>query len=432
MLKENGNKLKNRKILWVGIFSLALVAVLGTLYYAHIEYQAEEDKKAQQAFEEQTKESILNDRRDALLKEAENLVKGYFVDEAIELLNKDESLVNDEIQEKIDEYTEYKNSYVLYEEPVQHIFFHSLILYPEYLFKNITVPSGGLNEGFSYKRELERMLPLLLERGYVLYNINDVFVKDENGIMKQKDIYLPAGKKPLILSVDDPAYANAGTDNIGLAHRMILDENGKLATEVVTPAKETIITFDGDVELVVMNFIEEHPEFSYRGARGIIASTGYLGFMGYTYEEILTDEGRSKAKSIADKLKEEGWLFASHSYTHNRLNFFGAGSNASNIAWDTKKWMEIIEPIVGSTNIFIAPFGYKLGGAALDVIINNGFDIYCNVVSQQKIVVYEKYALMGRIEMSGYSYTYYKNYLNKYLFDVDKVMDSYRPPMLSS
>ena len=84
---------------------------------------------------------------------------------------------------------------------------------------------------------------------------------------------------------------------------------------------------------------------------------------------------------MTDKLKEEGWLFASHSYTHNRNNFFGPNSNPYNILSDTTRWKNKMVPIVGETNIFIAPFGYRLKGAGLDVILNNGFDIYCTVAS---------------------------------------------------
>lgn len=403
---------------------VALFTLLGIWGYNEIKLkQQEKNKQIEiQIKEKEQKEKENAEKRNQLIQEAKELFKGYYVDEAIELLNSNPELANEEVKKIINEYTEYKNSYVLYEDTVQHIFFHSLILYPEYLFKDITIPTGGYNEGFSYKRELERMLPLLLENGYVLYNIKDIYQKDENGKMVRKDIYLPKGKKPLILSVDDPAL----TYGKGFADQMILDENGNLATKVITPDNETIITYDGDVELVVNNFIKEHPEFSYRGARGIIATTGWEGFLGY---ELDTEESKAQAKAVADKLKEEGWLFASHSYTHNRTNYFGPNSSSYNIERDTTKWKNKMVPIIGETNIFIAPFGYRLKGAGLDVILNNGFDIYCTVASTSYEELYDDYALMSRIEMGGYSYVWYTDYINKHLFDVSKVRDSYRPPV---
>ncbi len=411
----------------IRVVCVLLLVSCGLFMYFYVQDKKETErlKEEEKRLEEIRLENEREVLRSQLLLEAEELFKGYYVDEAISLLEKDNSLINDVIQNKIDEYKEYKDSYVLYEGTVHHIFFHSLILYPEYLFRNINVPTGGYNEGFSYKRELERMLPLLLENGFVLYNIKDIYEKDETGKMVRKDIYLPKGKKPLILSVDDPAL----TYGVGFADQMIVDEDGNLATKVKTPDGETITTYDGDVELVVNNFIKEHPEFSYKGARGIIATTGWEGFFGH---ELDTEESKNEAKKVADKLKEEGWLFASHSYTHNRNYYFGPNSNAYNIKSDTSRWKAKMEPIIGKTNIFIAPFGYRLKGAGLQVILDNGFDIYCTVASVSYEELYDDYALMSRIEMGGYAYEKYTKYINNNLFDVSKVRDSYRPPVLSN
>lgn len=412
---------------------ISALAILGVYIYHDIKLKEQkeiiqDDIKKRNQDVENKKLEIKNqenaEKRNEIIKEAEVLFKGYYVDEAIDLLKSNKELINDEVSKIIEEYTKYKNDYVLYEGTVQHIFFHSLILYPEYVFRDITVPTGGYNEGFSYKRELDRMLPLLLENNYVLYNIKDIYEKDETGKMVRKDIYLPKDKKPLILSVDDPAL----TYGKGFADQMIIDENGNLATKVITPNNETIITYDGDVELVVNNFIKEHPEFSYRGARGIIATTGWEGFLGYDLE---TEESRTKAKQVADKLKEEGWLFASHSYSHNRQNYFGPNSMPYNIQRDTTRWLNKMTPIIGETNIFIAPFGYRLKGEGLNIVLNSGFDIYCTVASSSHEEIFDNYALMSRVEMSGYSYVWYKDYINKYLFDVSKVRDNYRPPLLN-
>ena len=128
-------------------------------------------------------------------------------------------------------------------------------------------------------------------------------------------------------------------------------------------------------------------------------------------------------------MKEKGWVFASHSYSHNKKNFFSSSLKISNIENDTKKWKEKIEPIVGSTNIFIAPFGYLLKGKALEVILSNGFDIYCTVGLKPEISINDRYILMSRNEIGGYAFRMYKNEMNNRFFDPDKVIDSYRPPL---
>ena len=319
---------------------------------------------------------------------------------------------------------EQQDGLVLWTEPVQHIFFHSLILYPEHLFRRVQDNDLLIKlykDNFVTHREFERILPQLFERGYVLYCISEVFSRDNDAgaEMRQNEIWLPEGKKPLIISIDDPSYHYGS----GFANRIILDENGILATEVITPAGQTIVTYDGDVSLVIDNFVQKNPEFSFRGARGIIATTGYLGFMGYKLD---TEDSREKAKAVANKYKENGWLFANHSYYHRRHWFLGDGGCAERITYDTKKWKEVIEPIVGETNLYVAPFGYLLEGAAFEVILANGYDIYFDVVLQQRIFVHERFALMGRVQIDGLGMRFNRTVLDALFFDVDSVKDRHR------
>ena len=363
-------------------------------------------------------------KRSVILEQSELLYLGYFYEEALALLNDDEDIINEEMKSLEDEITQAIDSLVKFEGDIKHIFFHSLILYPEHLFPNLNVPTGGYNEGFAFQEELIRMLPQLYERGYVLYDINRIFSKDENGTMRQNDIFLPPGKIPLVLSIDDPSYHYG----IGFANRVLLDEHGEIATEVITPSRETIITYDGDVELVVDAFVKEHPDFSYRGHKGIIAATGYMGIFGY---DLQTEESRQEAKTVSDKMKENGWIFANHSFTHNRTGFWGPESKASNIRYDVRRWREQMEPVIGQTNVFIAPFGYTLRGEGMQVIIDNEYDIYCNVDFNQRITVHPTYALMGRIEIGGYSLVRYANTLNRDFFDVASVIHHHRPPIIS-
>jgi len=402
----------------------------------------EEDRLPAEQLEAEQNEELLAARRESVLEESKRLFRGYFFDEAIELLNSDSELINHETLSLEAEIVAEKNGLVRYNGDIKHIFFHSLILYPEVLFPDLSIPTGGYNEGFIYQSELLRMLPQLLERGYVLYSISDIFSKDTSGVMRQNDIYLPPGKKPLVLSIDDPTYhygqrfAGGGFDRtrtpgVGFANRVVFDENGELATEVITPAGETIITYDGDVHVVIDAFVREHPEFSYRGNKGVIAATGYMGIFGYDLPDLHTEDIRQEVIAICDKFKENGWLFASHSYSHNRTGFWGPESNPNNISWDTRRWREEIEPVVGPTNIFIAPYGFLLRGDGMQVILENGFDIYCIVDFNQPVSIYSTHAVMGRIEIGGYSLARHANTLNRDFFDVETVKDQHRPPIAS-
>jgi len=370
----------------------------------------------------------LAERRNIILAEAERLYSGYFYEEALELLREDDTLFNEETESLEKSILDTIDSLVLFEGDVKHIFTHTLILYPEYLYKNISTPQGGYAY-FLYQRELARALPLLHERGFVLYDINDLFEKDADGNMQRKDIYLPPGKMPLILSIDDPGYENAASHGgIGFPNKLVLDENGEVGTEVITPDGEKLITYDGDVFLMVDNYVRENPGFSWRGAKGIIAATGVVfdkgshGLFGYDFKK--DTNAREIAKAIADKIKENGWLFASHSFTHNTTTL------RNRTAYDTNRWDEIHGPILGKTNIFIAPAGILLGAEGMKVLVEHGYDIYCTVDNRQLIErTSTPIIVMGRIEISWYSLARFTDILNRDFFDVSKVIDSHRPTL---
>ena len=314
---------------------------------------------------------------------------------------------------------------VPYEGEIRHIFFHSLIVYPEMVFTDRETPMGGYNAGFSEKAELEKILPQLYERGYVLYGLNECY-EMADGRMQRKEILLPAGKMPLILSVDDVAYAYGD----GYARRLFVDDAGALLYEVPNPSGGVDIIADGDVMGVVDAFVAEHPDFSWNGHKGTIALTGFQGAFGYpSYDD---PAYQTEIKKVADALRADGWSFASHSYTHNSgvYGFWGTGCIPDKIYYDINKWVDRVSPWIGETNLFLAPFGYRATGEALQHVLNAGFNIYCTVDDHVVNELYDNYALQSRIEIGGYSMTYYRDILNELFFDVDSVLDPDRPPVV--
>jgi len=362
------------------------------------------------------------EKREAAIKEADALAAQYFYDEALEVLSSPE-IAGATVSAKISEIEAAKASLVRYEGDIKHIFFHSLIVYPEMIFRDKTTPMGGYNAGFSTKAEFEKILPQLYARGYVLYDINECYEKAD-GVMKRKEILLPPGKQPLILSVDDVAYAYGD----GFAQKLMVKEDGSLVNLVKTPSGEVVEMADGDVFGVLERFIEEHPDFSYKGHKGTVALTGYQGAFGFSLE---TEEGQTEIMKTAEALRARGWNFASHSYTHNRKNYFGPNSKPANIQYDTNKWLAKVAPYIGPTRVFIAPFGYRVKQPGLQYILDAGFEIYCTVSDKIINELYDDYALMSRIEIGGYSMTYYTKLLNENFFNVDDVFDAdMRPPVI--
>lgn len=371
---------------------------------------------------EEARLAELAEKREAAIKEADALAAQYFYDEALEVLS-DPEIAGEAVAAKIKEIEAAKASLVSYEGDIKHIFFHSLIVYPEMVFRDKTTPMGGYNAGFSTKAEFEKMLPQLYERGYVLYDLNECYEK-VNGVMTRKEILLPPGKQPLILSVDDVAYAYGD----GFAQKLMVKDDGSLVNLVKTPGGEVVEMADGDVFGVLEKFVQEHPDFSYKGHKGTLALTGYQGAFGFPLD---TEEGQAEIMKTAEALRARGWNFASHSYTHNRNNYFGPNSKPANIQYDTNKWMAKVAPYIGQTRLFIAPFGYRVRQPGLQYILDAGFEIYCTVSNQIINELYDDYALMSRVEIGGYSMTYYKKVLNENFFNVDDVFDAaVRPPVI--
>jgi hypothetical protein len=371
---------------------------------------------------EEARLAELAEKREAAIKEADALAAQYFYDEALEALS-DPEIADETVSAKIKEIEAAKASLVNYEGDIKHIFFHSLILYPEVVFRDKKTPMGGYNAGFSTKAEFEKMLPQLYERGYVLYDLNECYEKVD-GVMTRKEILLPPGKQPLILSVDDVAYAYGS----GFALNLTAKDDGSLVNLVKTPGGEIVEMEDGDVFGVLEKFVREHPDFSYKGHKGTLALTGFQGAFGFSLE---TEDGQAEIMKTAAALRARGWNFASHSYTHNRNNYFGPNSKPANIQYDTNKWMAKVAPYIGQTRLFIAPFGYRVRQPGLQYILDAGFEIYCTVSNKIVNELYDDYALMSRVEMSGYSMTYYKKLLNEHFFNVDEVFDAaVRPPVI--
>ena len=321
---------------------------------------------------------------------------------------------------------------VKYEGPVHHVFFHSLIAYTDLAFDNDS-RANGYNYWMTTVSEFKKMLPELLERGYMLYDIEELIEQDPNDPtkIKKKDIYLPEGRKPLVLSIDDVNYYDYMRPD-GFATKLVLDKNGEVANEIVTPNGETIISREADVMPILDDFVKEHPEFSFHGAKGILALTGYQGALGYRITDLTGEELKKAiddATKVANKLKETGWRFACHSYTHNQY-FKNYTVTMGQLKHDTERWIKYIEPVTGKTNIYISPFGFrfKTNDERYRYIVSKGFNIFCPVQKTPELSLHDgDNVIMTRFNLDGYNLFKRKEYLTENYFDAEKVIDPTRP-----
>ena len=275
--------------------------------------------------------------------------------------------------------------------------------------------------------EFTAMLPKLQETGFVLVDIHDL-VEFQDGVAVRKELLLPPGKKPLVLSVDDVNYYQYMADD-GFATRLDLDENGQVKTVV-----DGVLTDDGDVVPILDRYVAEHPEFSWRGAKGILALTGYEGAFGYRitdledYDEATGQAMLQKTQAVAQALRETGWQIACHSYTHNQY-WNNRTITMDQIQYDIGRWKRDIAPYVGETDIFISPFGVSFArdDARMAFLQEQGFSIYCHVDSTMPTKWDGSWFFQGRINLDGLTMKRYPERISKFFFDPAEVLDPARP-----
>lgn len=403
--------------------------------------------------------------KEGILEEANRLAASYDYDSAVEKVKSFAGYEKDaEMTDAIAGYEAQKAECVPVKiDEITHVFYHSLAVDPVKCFADQeTVPQAvGNNQWMTTVDEFNRITQEMYDRGYVMIDLHDMVEEtvDENGVphFKEAQIMLPPGKKAFVLSLDDLCYYHS-YDGFGFASKMVLDENGKPKCEYIQDDGTTVVG-DYDVVPLMDKFIEEHPDASYRGAKGTIALTGYNGILGYrtdiSYQTVPEDidadkkkwldehpdfdleTERANAKKVADALKEDGWKFASHTWGHLKVGTI----SFERLQADTEKWLENVAPLIGGTDTIIFAHGEDLAGWTDDYAGNEkyeylkskGFNIYCNVDSKQyNTIIRDGYVRQSRRNLDGYRI--YFNTTGEMdnlsdLFNAAEIIDPKRPPV---
>ncbi len=393
-----------------------------------------------------------------LIKRADVMAAMYDYEGAAALLKNCSSYEQDSaMQAAVEEYRRGMAACVEY--PIQeitHIFFHTLIKDPERAFDGDQY-EAGYNQYMVTIDEFNSIIQQMYDKGYVMVTLQDMAPKtvNEDGSVSVAagKILLPEGKIPFVLSQDDVSYYHY-MDGDGFASRLVIDENGDVKNEYIE-ADGTVSVGDYDMVPLIDRFVEQHPDFSYRGAKGYVALTGYDGILGYrtdicykTRENLTsyqaeffeknpdfseTDYQREleQSRKVAEAMKEDGWLFASHTWGHVGL---GEGSTTiEQFKTDTDKWEERVKPLIGETDTIIYAFGGDIGGAEdysgqrFEYLKSKGFDYFCGVDSAVCWVqLRNNYLRQARRNIDGYR-MYYNPDMLEDLFDVEKAWDPKRP-----
>lgn len=409
--------------------------------------------------EDTAAEPQANDKT-AAMEEAAYLAATYDYDGAIEKLNSVEGAAEDsEIAAKIAEYQSIKDSCVpVNMNEVTHIFYHSLVVDPERGFAGDDSLAAGFKQWMTTVDEFNKITQAMYDNGYVLVRLRDLVTQttDANGnvhFVPNTELKLPQGKKAFVMSMDDLSYYHS-YDGRGIASKLVLDENGKPTCEYVQ-ADGTTVTGAYDYFPLLDQFIAEHPDASYKGAKGMIALTGYNGILGYrtdiaykTRENLTSDQQAwldahpdfnwdnecAEAKKVADAIKADGWEFASHTWGHIRIG----DASLERIQTDTEKWRTYVEPLVGPTDTIIFAHGQDLSdwhdysgeNEKFNYLKSQGYNFYCNVDSTQYFLqIRDNYVRQGRRNLDGYRLwndVHGEKNRTSDLFDASQILDPRR------
>lgn len=275
-------------IMRAAVLGVLIVILIGSIALVSAQVRRSKAKKAEEKAKQEKliqEEEAKNKQRKESIDQADVMAQGYDYDGAIELLKSLDNYDKDaDIVAKIAGYEADKSTLVAVNmNEITHIFYHSLVVDPERGFAGNDSAAAGFKQWMTTVDEFNKITQAMYDNGYVLIDLHDMVTEttDENGTVHftTNQIMLPEGKKPFVLSLDDLSYYHS-YDGRGVASKIVLDENGKPTCEYIQ-ADGTTVTGAYDCIPLLDQFLEEHPDGAYHGARGTIALTGYNGILGY-------------------------------------------------------------------------------------------------------------------------------------------------------
>ncbi len=389
-----------------------------------------------------------------VLVRAEQLAASYDYDAAIAALSEfgADWAQQSALKEAESRFLELKSELVLWEDTtkIPHISVRALIVDTSRAFDD-DADALTYQQSMLTVAEFRAILQSLYERDYVLIGMHDMVKntaqQDGDTELEQGEIYLPEGKKPIVLSQEDvnyyqslvdgsdeDVYADAQGD--GFACQLLLDEQGELTCKYVD-ADGNELYGAYDMVPIVEEFVAQHPDFSYHGAKGVVAVTGVEGVFGFRthpdWEVILGEDAYMQeirqAQAVAAKLKENGWEIACQGYS--KISF--ADSDADTIADNVRKWDNQVAPIVGRTEILFFPYGLDIGsvnyysGEKFNVLYDAGYRFFCNMdAAEYWVQLRSSYMRQSRRVIDGYRLEYGADLLAD-LLDAAEVIDENRP-----
>lgn len=296
--------------------------------------------------------------------------------------------------------------------------------------------------------EFKAILEELYDKDYVLIDAHSLVDMSNTTFLTTKPIMVPEGKKPLIIVLENLNYT-AYFYGYGLCSRLVFNDQGQVCGEYINESGQTIVSRNAEAIGILDAFVEENPDFSYNGVKGIISLSGYETIFGYVTNRDQVDDRNfalssmglpqitlsdedinmniSAVEKVIDELKDTGWTFGSSTYGFINAN----SSSMETIQNDTSKWLEQVAPLTGDVDILVYPNGDFIKGSDSRCVYlkNLGFRIFFGVGIFPYYTYGDNYLYFDRAVLNGDTL---RNADYSRLFDKSKVYDETRRRSLSS
>ncbi|MBP5491399.1 MAG: hypothetical protein J6Y08_00975 [Clostridiales bacterium] len=290
--------------------------------------------------------------------------------------------------------------------------------------------------------EFRAILESLYEKNYCLIDPTSMADLSNTGFINAQSIVIPQDKKPLVIILEDFSYT-AARSTIGMCQRLVLNDLGQVCGEYISASGQTVVSRSSEAIGILDAFVEEHPDFSYNGVKGVISLTGYQSVFGYVTDIDQVDDrnsalqaaglstidptdkdidnNKAMVQAIVDKLKDSGWIMASSTYGFINANH----CELETIEADTQKWQAQVGSILGPVSILVYPNGDFIRGSdpRCGYLKDQGFRIFFGVGPSPYYTYGDNYLYFDRCMLNGDTL---RNVDYSRLFDVSEVYDESR------
>lgn len=433
---------------------LILIFIIGAIARAVENKKQVDESRAAESASIEAESKRLEAEAEQLIVSARKFADSYDYNRALAVLDTfsgDEALfpklgaLRQELQNEASQLTEWTDP-----NQIPNLCFQPLIADTERAFTDATYGSS-YNRYYVTTSEFTAILESLYANDYVLVSIDDFIAEDTdaNGsvIYNSKSLFLPAGKKPVMITQvnvnyplymidsDGDQYPDANGD--GFASKLVFDANGNITCEMVSATGQTV-TGSYDLVPILDSFVAKHPDFSYRGAKAILALTGYNGLFGYRtnadaeqyFGTAAFEKDVQSATRIAEALRASGYTLAC--YTYENIPY--GEKSLTEVQSDLTGWVSEVLPILGDVDILvfaqnsdIATRDTAYTGDKYNTLHDTGFRYFIGFADAGNCwcTISDNYVRQGRLLVTGSNIAHHSEWFTPF-FDATTILEKSR------